>query len=442
MSSDRRTLFSLTLAALLAACGGGGGDEVAPPPAPSPPPPPPAPFELPSFGNNPVAQWHQIGAAVITSPALAVGTEEERRPMFAVDMATLQVAIYDAVVSVSGSHEPLIAGLRAEPGLPQEPAVHAAAYTVLSGLFPNRAAQYEPAYQAALAALPVGTPTDRALSVGREVARQVLARRANDGRWTPLPAYAPGNRPGEFRGLNPVNRTYPFIRPFSVRSNAQFRAADPPPLGSAEYAADLKEVQDYGAMNSSLRNAEQLEAARFQTMAPPLFSTSNLQQFATSHETLAGNARAMAMLYVAHADALNTCFESKYHFNRWRPNSAIHLADTDDNAATLPDPGWEPVVSTPNHPEYPSAHSCAWSSAAEIIQNLFGRRQVKFSFTSSVTKTSKTYVTVDDLITHAGDARIHGGMHFRHALVAGRSLGTEVARWVAQRDFQPRPHVD
>ena len=74
--------------------------------------------------------------------------------------------------------------------------------------------------------------------------------------------------------------------------------------------------------------------------------------------SLADNARGMAMLWVAQADARITCFESKYFYDFWRPTSAIRFADTDGNAATTMDAAWTPVVPTPNHPEYPSAHMC------------------------------------------------------------------------------------
>jgi hypothetical protein len=431
MRIDRRTTLSLVAAAALAlvACGGGGDDtrEEAQN----------RPLAVPNHGPNAVSLWHGAGAAVITSPALATGTPEERQPNYAVDMATLHAAIYDAVVSLSGTHAPFIANVVAEAGLPQDAAVHAAAHAVLSGLFPSRNAQYQPTYDAAVAALPSGAATARALELGREVARQVLASRANDGRWTPLAPYVPGTSPGDFRGLNPVGRTFAFIRPFGVLSNAQFRTGEPPALASAEYAADFTETKAYGSATSNVRSAAQTEAARFHTMPPPLFWTRNVAQFATSQDTLAGNARAMAMLYVVHADAINTCFETKFHFNRWRPLSAIPLADTDGNPATEPDAAWAPVVPTPNHPEYPAAHGCGSGAAAEVLKSLFGTKRLSFSFTSSVTGTTHAYTSVDEFFDEVRDARIHGGMHFRTSVDQGRVLGMQVAKWIDHHHFAP-----
>jgi PAP2 superfamily len=421
---------TLTLIALLAqaACGGGGDDaseELDPP------------RQVRDHGPNAVSLWHQTAAAVVTSPALANGTAEERRPNYAVDMATVHVAIYDAVVALSGTHQALIARVNAETGLPLEPAVHAAAYTVLSGLYPNRSALYQATYEMALAALPTDAASMRALELGHEAARQVLAQRADDGRWTPRPAYVPGSAPGQFRGSNPINQTSPYIRPFGVQSTAQFRAAAPPSLDAPEYANAYAEVKAYGAAASSPRSEAQTLAARFHTMAPPLYWTRNYQQFASSQDNLVGNARAMAMLYVTQADALNSCFESKYHYNFWRPNHAIAMADDDGNAATASDPAWAPVLPTPNHPEYPSAHSCGTAATAEILRSLFGTRNLTFSFQSSETKTATTYSSVGQMVQDVGDARIHGGMHFRFAIEGGERLGREVAQWIEQRHFKP-----
>lgn len=421
--------LAFVVAATLAACGGGG--EEAREDALG------RPLALPNHGPNAVSLWDEVGAAVVTSPALAAGTPEERQPNYAVDLATLHVAIYDAVVALSHTHEPFMASVEVEAGLPQDAAAHAAAFTVLSGLFPSRSAQYAPAYAAALAALPAGAATDRALQVGRDIALQVLARRADDGRWTPLPAYVPGTAPGDFRGVNPAGRTNPFVRPFAVLSNAQFRAGEPPALGSAEYAADFAETKAYGSATSSVRSAAQTEAARFHTMPPPLFWTRNLRPFATSQDTLAGNARAMAMLYVAQADASNTCFETKYHYNRWRPTSAITLAGSDGNAATEADAAWAPVVPTPNHPEYPAAHGCVSGTTAEVLKSLFGTRQLSFSFQSSVTGGTHAYASIDEFLNDVTEARIDGGMHFRTSVDQGRVLGMQVAKWIAHHHFAP-----
>jgi hypothetical protein len=157
-----------------------------------------------------------------------------------------------------------------------------------------------------------------------------------------------------------------------------------------------------------------------------------------TNRSVADHARLMAMVWVTQADASNACFESKYHYEAWRPSSAITLADTDGNDATVADPGWTPVVATPNHPEYPAAHSCVAGAMAEVLRRYYDTAEVTYDFTSTVTGTTRHYTTTSSLVAEIQIARIAGGMHFRAATVDGAALGKNVATWVLARSFQPR----
>jgi hypothetical protein len=386
-----------------------------------------------SHGPNVIALWDRLAATTINQPAEG-GTPEEERPAIDLDMATLHVAIYDALVAITRSYQPLYVNVPDAPGqadLPQDFVVHGAAYVVLSSLYPHRAGFYRSAYDSALAG--AGPKALQAARLGADVARHVIARRANDGRWTPVTATIPGTLPGEFRGVEPAGQWRPRVRPFVVDSASQFRSDLPPALDSAEYAADMNETQATGSATSTARTTEQTENARFYTEEPPLFVARNLHQFATSQATLVEDARVMAALYVSLADALTTCFESKYHYYFWRPTSAIRLADTDGNAATVADPTWTPLYPAPNFPEYPAAHSCGIGGAvAEVLRLVYGTPRVHFSFDSTVTKSTHTFDSVDAMAENVQLARIHGGMHFRTSTVRGRMLGTQVADAVLQ----------
>ncbi|MDM0116677.1 vanadium-dependent haloperoxidase [Variovorax sp. J22R133] len=408
------------------ACGGGGSAPVAQD----------QPVTITSQGPNAVDLWNQAATDTITMPAAASGTPEERQPLYDADMATMNVAIYDALAAITKAYRPLIAVMPDDPALgslPQEHAVHGAAHTVLATLFPARSAKYQSTYDTAIAT--ANADAQAALQFGADVARKVLAQRADDGRWTPVPAYVPGTAPGQFRGVNPVGLTRPYLRPFTLTSAGQFRASGPPALEGNAYAADLNETRAMGSASSTQRTEAQTENARFHTEAPPLFWTRNLRQFATSKPTLVENARLMAMLWVALSDASTACFESKYHFNFWRPTTAIRLADADGNAATEPDTQWTPVVPTPNHPEYPAAHACAAGALGEGLRQAFGTGKVQFSFKSTVTGSTHSFDSVDAMIENVQQARIHGGMHFRTATVDGRTLGERVTRQVAREHF-------
>lgn len=433
------SLFSAASAAVLAlsACGGGGSD------LPS--------LSAPALdaaeqrnrqvaitpGNDVIAYWSQIAANTVNVPAAATGTPEERRPVYNLDLATVHVAMFDAVNAIDGSYQRFAAQpTTATAGASLEASAAAAAYHTLKGLFPNRTAQYQAAYDSYVAALPDGEARTRGLQIGQEVATKIVALRADDGRFTPV-TYTPTSLPGRFRGTNPINAFLPFVRPFALHSASQFRADGPPPLTSVEYAADVNETMALGAVNSSVRTAAQTEVARFYTEPPPPFWARNLRIFATADRGIAENARTLAALWTVQADALIACFETKYHFDFWRPSSAIQLADTDGNAATVADPSWTPVLPTPNHPEYPAAHSCGHGAAAESLEQVFGTKKLSFDWTSTVTGTTRHFDSTDDLARDVQLARIAGGMHFRTSTVHGAVLGMKVGKWILRNHFQP-----
>jgi hypothetical protein len=425
LAMNRLTVISsAALAALLtAACGGGDDDAAQRESAQG------REVTIASQGPNAISIWGEIAFKT------AGNTTGH-------DLVTTHLAMYDAVMAVAGTHKPYaITPATSGVGLGavgMNAAAVEAAYRVLKGLFPAGGAHYEAQYAADIAALPAGDARARGQAIGAEVAAGLLALRANDGRTTVLPPYVAGTLPGEFRGSSPVNRIAPYVKPFATLSHAQFRAPGPPALGSDTYAADVNEVKDVASAASTTRTPAQTELARFETENPSTYWDRNLRQFATASSDLAENARLAAMLWTAHSDAVGGCFESKYHYNFWRPISAIQLADTDGNPATQADPSWAPHVPTPNHPEYPAAHGCATGAVMETVRAFYGSKKVSFTFTSSVSGTApRSYARTDDKIQEVTDARVWGGMHFRSSAEHGAELGKNVAKWVARHHFTP-----
>ena len=412
---------------LLESCGGGGSSEV-------------QPVTIVSQGANAVSKWNEVATDTINVPAAAAGTPEERQPNYAFDLATMHVAIYDAVIAIAGTHQPYaVTPTIPAAGASMDAAASAAAYAVLNGLFPTRASVYQATYDTLVAAIPAGEAKNRGLAIGAEVARGILNRRANDGRDIVLAPYVPGTTPGKFRGLNPVSRTFPYVKPFAMTSASQFRAPGPPALDSATYAADLNETKAYGSASSAVRTEAQTESARFATDVPGRYWPRNLRQFATASQSLAENARLAAMIWSAQADAAIACFDSKYFYEFWRPTSAIQLADTDSNPATEADPAWTPVLPTPNHPEYPAAHSCITGTTMEVVRSYYQTDRVSFSFDSGVAGTVvHSFTSTNGPIDEVQLARIHGGMHFRTATIHGAALGSSVAKWVVENHFRPK----
>ena len=424
------SLVSIVLS-VLCACGGNDSDGVVAD----------QPVTIVPAGPNPVSYWNEIAAATVNIPAAATGTPEEQRPNSSADLATLHVAIYDAVMAIVGTHQPYaIIPPSAAADASQEAAVGSAAYRVLLGLFPARAAQYQAAYDTFMAAIADGPPKIKGITIGAEVAAGILALRSNDGRSVVLPTYLPGTGPGQFRGLNPVNRNLPYIKPFALTTNTQFRAPGPPALSSAAYAADFNETRSLGSATSATRTADEDTLALFGTSPPAPYWQTNMRAFATTSRSLADHARLMAMVWVAQNDASNACFESKYFYERWRPFSAITLADTDSNAATDVDTAWVPVVPTPNHPEYPAAHSCVSGAMAEIMTAYYGTPNITFDLVGvgPAAGITRHYASMTAMTADIQLARIAGGMHFRTSTVDGEALGRHVAQWIVANKFKTR----
>jgi hypothetical protein len=392
-----------------------------------------------STGTNVVSYWHDVGAATVNATSSTNTTPEELRPTFQNDLATMHLAIYDAVSAIDGRYKPYaIKPVAPAAGASMEAAASAAAYGVLSALFPHRGAQYQAAYDSYLATIAAGDARTRGLALGAEVAAGIVANRANDGRAVDLQRYVPTPALGKFRGLDPISRHFPSIRPYTLTNVSQFRPGPPPALDSATYAADLNEVKALGGAVSATRTAEQFETARFHTEPPPLYLTRNFGKFARTTKDVADAARLMAIVYVGYADAINACFEAKYFYNTWRPLSAIPLAESDNNPATIGDSAWTPSVATPNHPEYPAAHSCTAGVLGELLRQYYGTDKVRYTFDSTVTGTSRTYATTDALTEESLVARIYGGMHLRYSTLAGATLGKQSANWTMQHYFGTR----
>ena len=208
------------------------------------------------------------------------------------------------------------------------------------------------------------------------------------------------------------------LGPFSLRSADQFRPNGPPRLNSRRWARDYNEVKEIGSATSTTRTAEQTLAARFWAEPPVQQSGGSFRRFVLDHQLdIVDAARFMAMVSVTQADAFIACFEAKYEYTFWRPITAIRAGGTDDNAATIADPAWTTLLpGTPNHPEYPSAHSCFTPAAGRVVARFLGSRSIDFTVPSVTGLGDRHFTHLQDLQDEVGNARIWGGIHFRSAL--------------------------
>jgi hypothetical protein len=359
-----------------------------------------------------------------------------------IDMAYVHIAIYDAVNAIDGEPYSVFAvrPTSVPPGASAEAATVEAAYRVLIDRFPTQSIYLTNQYTASLATIPDGQSKTDGIAVGYEVAALFLASRTGDG-WNANVTIPLHSGPGWWV---PTAITPPAVqwgavmRPFAIESPDQFRADPPPALTSDEYAADYNETKRLGSATSTDRTPEQTLLARFFTEpAVPQFTAAVRQLSMDRGLTLSENARLFAMVHVSSADACIGGLESKYHYQFWRPITAIRNGDTDDNPNTEVDPNWSPLAATPNHPEYPSAHAFVTGSVTEALRQFFGTKKLAVTLGSSVTGTTMSFASIDEWTKTVDDARIYAGFHYRTSCVRGGILGSKTAKYVTKNYFQP-----
>jgi hypothetical protein len=382
--------------------------------------------------GQPVIDWNQTLLTIVNTPGAQPATIQPTR-----NFAILHAAIYDAVNAIDRSHDPYLIFARAPRGASETAAADAAAHTVLVGLYPAQQATLDTTYSSELAKVADGPAKDEGVHLGVQVALDLLAIRAGDGSTVTPPTFVPGTNPGNFRPTPPnfpsaVFTTWGQVTPFVLDNGNQFRPEPPPALTSDAYAASINEVQSLGSATSTTRTSDQTDIGKF--WAPPIqnFWNQVAQEVAAAHHSdLPTTARLFASLNLSFADSAIAFYDAKYTYQLWRPVSAIRLADTDGNPATVADPNWLPLAgNTPADPSYPGAHSTISAAGAAVLTSFYGPKQ-KFSLTSpTLPGVTRSFKSFGGALTEAGLSRIYAGVHTRVDHVAGVKLGTQVADFV------------
>jgi hypothetical protein len=292
-------------------------------------------------------------------------------------MGIVHVAMFDAVNSIERRHRPYLVQLPADPATSKEAAGAAAAAAVLTTIDAKTADEMKAALASYLASIPDGAAKSEGVKLGEAVAAKILAVRANDGSNAP-DDYRPRTRPGVYVPT-PIMRgpMWPRVKPFAMASPSQFRPGPPIALDSQEWATDFNEIKDYGGEKSAKRTAQQTETARFWLVTGPIAYHPFLRQLATAKEmSVVETARFMALAGIAIKDALIAVLDAKYHYNFWRPVTAIRNADIDGNPATDLETTWQPIAVTPMHPEYPCAHCIVSGSVAGVVKAALGTEEI------------------------------------------------------------------
>jgi hypothetical protein len=252
----------------------------------------------------------------------------------------------------------------------------AANRATLVQLVPSQRAAIDTAYGAALATVADGPEKSAGIAVGEKAAMAILALRIDDGAATEE-AYRPHTTAGVYvPTVIPVVPHWAQRKPWLMTSPAQFRPGPPPALTSEVWARDYNEIKELGGKNSTRRTAEQTESARFWEATLPTIYQGVVRSVATvPGREVTQNARLfMAVTQATDDDALIAVFDAKYHYNFWRPVTAIRNGDIDGNDATERDPSWTPFIGTPMHPEYPCAHCVVSAAVGTVLQAEIGTR--------------------------------------------------------------------
>ena len=412
-----RTRFASTAAALLAAVAF-VRPAAADPPRPDPP------------RDEPVTHWNTV-AAQAYAPTEGTQPLPQSRTF-----AIMHAAIHDALNAIDRRFVPYTPGLAAAPGASIDAAVATAAREVLVTLIPEQAALVDDAYYRVLLGIAEGPAKAAGIAVGRAAAQATLNRRAKDGiDAATQPVYVPKATAGDYQFTAPFDLAFlpgwGRVEPFAI-ALADHRLDGPLPVTSRQYARDLAHVQSIGALASTTRTAEQSTIAKFWYEDSPL-GWNRIANTVVRQRGLDSwaAARAFALVNFALADGYIAGFEAKYHFRFWRPVTAIRAAGEDGNPQTNADPAWQPFLTTPPVPDYPSTHTVVGAAAAEVLIALFGDK-VGYDTTSlTLPGVTRHYTGFSAAARENGLSRVYAGIHFQHAVKDGHKQGRSIGRAVS-----------
>ena len=389
-----------------------------------------------------VTDWNSVALQ-------AIRTDRTSPPRASRTLAILHVSIYDSVNGIRRTHAPYLVRDRAPANASIEAAVAAAAHKVLVNSFPNQRTNFDAALTASLELIRDLPQKRQGIAWGESVVGKVLAARAGDGS-TNVVAPPVASAVGDWLPTPPASAPYllpqwGMVTPFVMTSSSQFRPSGPPALDSAKYAADYNEVKSLGGVTNSTRTADQSQIALFWadgagTETPPGHWNRIAQGVAADRgNTVEQNARLLALLNLAMADAGICAWDAKYTYHNWRPVTAIRAGATDGNPATELDPTWSSFIGTPPFPDYCSGHSTFSAAAAAVLATFYGTDDISFTTGSDfLPGVLRSFPSFSAAATEAAESRVYGGIHFRFASKDGLDGGLAIGEWAFTHYLQPK----
>jgi hypothetical protein len=387
---------------------------------------------------NVITDWDEKAVAVIMPPGPGGVTQQVYTAQRMMGM--VHAAMFDAVNSIEHRYRAYLVQLPADAATSKEAAAAAAAAAVLATIDAKTAGEMKTDLGTYLASIPDGAAKSDGIKLGEAVAAKVLAARANDGSDAP-DAYRPRTAPGVYvpTAITAASM-WPDLKPFAMAKGSQFRPNPPISLESKEWATDYNELKDYGGQNSAKRTAQQTETARFWLMAgPPAYHPFARELVTAKQMSVVDSARFMALVAVGLNDALIAVFDAKYHYNFWRPITAIRNGDIDGNSATDREATWQPIDNTPMHPEYPCAHCILSGSVAGVIKTALGSVDIPEIAISSRTAPGVTHrwTNMTAFAEEVANARIWAGFHYRFSTRVGTGMGLQIGEYIVKNVMQP-----
>jgi hypothetical protein len=385
-----------------------------------------------------VTDWNKIAVSTFLGDPTKVPVESF------LYLGFVQAAVYNAVIGIDRRYEPYRFRARAPHRSSTQAAAVAAAHRVLVTYSPYARTTLDEAYARSLTQIPDGSAKTNGIAYGVLAADRLIAMRAGDGRNAPVLFTRPP-APGVWRPTPPASAPMfvPWmgaVTPLLVRGGAQFGEPGPPPaLTSARYTRDFAEVKAFGSATSTARTAEQTSTALFFSgNAVVQINTALADQVALRRLDIVDAARLFAAVGMSVADAFISIWHAKYLYGFWRPLTAINLADTDGNPATVADPTWTPLLVNPPYPDYVSGYGGVIGAFTQALADTLGTRHLRLTLVSSaVPGAVRHYDSGRALRNDVVDARVWLGIHFRFADTAGVDMGRQVAAWALDRYFRP-----
>jgi hypothetical protein len=391
----------------------------------------------PSAFANVITDWDEKALVAVTPTASLGGTNPYLAQRM---MAIVHAAMFDAVNSIDRRYRPYLAQLPTEPTTSKEAAAAAAAAAVLVTIDGKTAGDMKVALASYLATIADEAAKSNGVKLGEAIAAKVLEARANDGSDAP-DAYRPRTTPGVYVPTAiTISSMWPTMKPFAIANPSQFRPGPPVLLESKEWATDYNELKDYGGQTSAKRSAQQTETARFWLVGPPVAYHPFVRQLVTTKQmNVVDSARFMALVAIGINDAIIAVLDAKYHYNFWRPITAIRNGDIDGNSATDREATWQPIANTPMHPEYPCSHCIQSGAVAGVVKAVFGSLDIPEIAMTSPTSPGVTHrwTNMKTYTEEVANARIWAGFHYRFSTRVGTEMGYQIGEYVANNVMQP-----